>query len=200
MRALLDTPSKRLSAAIAAAVVLLAAAAWLHRPAPVDSSVVPDRYDHRFKKYSKRYFSVLSDWRWFKAQSMTESNLRPDAESGDGAIGVMQILPDTFGEVVDYDPGAFNIADPKWNIAAGIAFNRYLYGRWSEWVPPEQRLNFTFASYNAGLTRMLKVQKQAAAGGRDPDAWHSVARYAPGETRTYVERVNALMGREAAGQ
>ena len=40
-----------------------------------------DRYDHIFRKYSKRYFGVGYDWRIFKAQAMAESEMNPNARS-----------------------------------------------------------------------------------------------------------------------
>ena len=56
-------------------------------------------YDMHFSKYSKRYFGVGFDWRYFKAQAVAESNLREDARSWAGAEGLMQIMPRTFQEI-----------------------------------------------------------------------------------------------------
>lgn len=189
----------RYLAVFMATLAMLAAAAWLTRSAPIDELAVTDRYDRHFKKYSKRYFSVLSDWRWFKAQSVTESGLRRAALSEQGAVGIMQVLPETFDEIVEHYSHLFNIADPKWNIAAGIAFNRHLFERWKQWVPRDQSLKFTLASYNSGLRRMAGVRKRAEAEGRDSRSWNAVAPYAPSETRRYVKRIHELMGRPAAG-
>lgn len=184
---------------VVAALGMLGTAAWMSQTLPVDEIAPTDRYDDQFKKYAKRYFSVLADWRWFKAQAMAESSLRKDALSSQGAVGLMQIRPTTYAEVMEYYPHLFSIDDPRWNIATGIAFNRYLFDRWSEWVPPEQRLKFALASYNAGLTRIHQVRKRAARQGRDPDRWAAVAAHAPAETRQYVKRVHKLMGRDLPG-
>ena len=46
-----------------------------------------ERFDPIFKKYTKRYFGVGTDWRWFKAQGMAESDLTPTARSRVGARG-----------------------------------------------------------------------------------------------------------------
>ena len=37
------------------------------------------RYDEVFRRYSKRYFGVAFDWRWFKAQGMADWNLQTAA-------------------------------------------------------------------------------------------------------------------------
>lgn len=175
---------------------MVGTAAWLHRTVPVDEIATTDQFDSHFRKYNKRYFSVLFDWRWFKAQSMVESNLRRHARSDQGAVGVMQVMPDTFDEVIGPYVDIYSITDPAWNIASGIAFNRYLYDRWLDYLPPEQSLKFALASYNAGFSRILRVIDRADTPGLDGYRWTDVAPYAPRETRRYVERVHGLMGYE----
>lgn len=190
------TPKQKYLFAAVAVVALISTAAWLHRSVPVDEIAPTDQFDSHFRKYNKRYFGVLFDWRWFKAQSMVESSLRRNARSDRGAVGIMQLLPDTFDEVLDPYFDLYSITDPRWNIATGIAFNRYLYDRWSEHLPPEESLRFALASYNAGFSRMLRVRSRVAAKGKDAQRWADVAPYAPRETRRYVERVHGLMGYE----
>jgi membrane-bound lytic murein transglycosylase F len=180
-------------------LAMLVTAAWFTRSAPIDELAVTDRYDRHFKKYSKRYFSVLSDWRWFKAQSVAESGLRRTALSDQGAVGIMQVLPETFNEVVEHYSDLFNISEPKWNIAAGIAFNRHLFERWRRWVPRDQSLKFTLASYNSGLRRIAGIRKRAEADGRNSSDWNAVAPYAPSETRRYVKRIHELMEHPSVG-
>ena len=63
------------------------------------------KFDQYFSKYSKRHFGVGFDWRYFKAQAVAESNLRPDATSRAGAVGVMQIMPRTYEEIRNKNPG-----------------------------------------------------------------------------------------------
>jgi membrane-bound lytic murein transglycosylase F len=108
------------------------------------------RYDPIFRKYSKRYFSVAFDWRYFKAQAMAESDLDPTARSRVGARGLMQLMPSTFEAVATHRSNFTSIDDPEWNIAAGILHDRDLWMMWSASVPDSARHPFMFGTYNAG--------------------------------------------------
>ncbi len=180
-----------------AAGVLIPAVVLASMDPPVDDRRWSDRYDRYFKKYSKRYFGPGMDWHWFKAQGIAESGLKEGAKSRAGAIGVMQIMPATFEEIKSKNPHFVDIADPHWNIAAAIYYDRKLYRRWKKKeIPTDERLSFTFASYTAGLNKMRRVVKKAAEAGGDAQAWEHVEPYSPPETRHYVRRINRLMGSE----
>ena len=122
----------RRTALTAAALMLLALPSITAalRDEPVDSDIWDDRYDHYFRKYAKRYFGPNFDWHWFKAQGIAESNLRPDAESQVGALGIMQIMPRTYEEIRSKNPHFRGIQEPRWNIAAAIYYDRILYQKW----------------------------------------------------------------------
>ncbi|MBL8960121.1 MAG: transglycosylase SLT domain-containing protein, partial [Gemmatimonadetes bacterium] len=83
----------------------------------------PD-YDDTFRKYSKRYFGPGFDWKLFKAQGMTESNLDATARSRVGARGVMQLMPSTARAIRSDNEDLSWVEDPEMNIAAGIAYDR----------------------------------------------------------------------------
>ena len=171
---------------------LAAAAASLEH---VDHPQWTTKYDGHFKKYAKRYFGPAFDWRWFKAQGIAESNLRPKARNPSGATGIMQILPTTFREIRKENPSFTSLHDPRWNIAAGIWYDRYLYKRWHERVGTfDEHLDYTFASYNAGFGRISKAVRKAG-GAVQPLPWADVAVHAPRETRNYVKKIRMLMER-----
>lgn len=173
--------------------MLIAVAIWLRPALPVDHVKWRNGYDHRFKKHAKHYFGAHFDWRWFKAQGIAESTLREHAISNRGARGVMQILPTTFAEIFEkheFQPG---ISEAKWNIAAGIAYDRYLFDRWSPQLPASQLLAFTLGSYNAGFSRILNAHQRTRSNGKAPDQWTQVAVHAPGQTRRYVKKIFGLM-------
>ncbi len=155
---------------------------------PVRSGQWTDKYDRHFKKYSKRYFGPLFDWHWFKAQAIAESGLDDDAKSHVGAQGLMQIMPATFKEITEKNPH-FTNAEPHWNIAAGIYYDRTLYKKFKN-TAEQDKLYMTFASYNAGYGRILNASKRT--GNKEKD-WNKLKKYLPKETRGYVRRIRKLM-------
>jgi membrane-bound lytic murein transglycosylase F len=180
-------------AALLASLVLATAAA---------GQGVTSRYDTVFRKYSKRFFGVGFDWRMFKAQAMTESNLDPDASSRAGARGIMQLLPSTFLEVQSKNQGWASIDDPEWNIAAGIYYDRRLWRLWRDSVDSEDHRHFMFGSYNAGRSPILRAQGLARRRALDPRYWASietvaalVRRWRHRETITYVRRIQGNLAR-----
>lgn len=153
-----------------------------------------DKYDRHFRKYAKHYFGPGFEWRWFKAQGIAESGLRPDARSSAGARGLMQIMPSTFEEIKRDNPHFLSIDDPHWNIAAGIYYDRKLYRRWqANKVAGDQRLDFSFASYNAGYSKVRRAFRKASQASKKQPAWGEVAPFTPRETRRYVARIKRLM-------
>jgi membrane-bound lytic murein transglycosylase F len=154
-----------------------------------------DDYDHLFRKYTKHYFGAHFDWHWFKAQAIAESALNPDARSPMGAVGIMQILPSTYAEIKGQNPFLANIEDPRWNIAAGIFYDRQLYRKWKKKgdIHTGERLSFAFGSYNAGFGNVLKGYKRAHKKYGEVPRWQRVEPYVPKETRHYVARIHSLM-------
>ncbi len=107
-----------------------------------------------------------------------ESSWESDAVSSAGAVGLMQILPSTAGDLdhlvaVDPDPTAAELKDPATNIEFGTAYFRFLVERYHEIEP-------ALAAYNAGLRH---VDDWVVEGDDIRDA----IRFP--ETRHYVLRV-----------
>jgi soluble lytic murein transglycosylase-like protein len=159
------------------------------------------RFDAIFQKYAKRYFGAGTDWRWFKAQGMAESDLTPTARSRVGARGIMQLMPSTYGQIKSALPRFGAIDDPEWNIAAGILHDRDLWTLWGKDVPEEERWAFMFASYNAGEGTIMRARRTAAAERLDQSRWPAIERIAPkverwrySETLGYVRTITANKG------
>jgi soluble lytic murein transglycosylase-like protein len=159
-----------------------------------------NKYDQYFGKYTKRFFGAGFDWKWFKAQAIAESNLRHDAKSWVNAKGIMQIMPRTFHEIKKKNPSFVDINEPRWNIAAGIYYDCQLFRKWKAKRPLDDKMNFTFASYNAGFRNIVKAQKVCKKHGLNENLWHNIKRIAPRvrgwrheETVGYVEKINTMM-------
>jgi membrane-bound lytic murein transglycosylase MltF len=141
-----------------------------------------------FRKYGDKY---EFDYLLLMAQGYQESELRQEARSPVGAIGVMQVMPAT-GK--DMKVGDINQTEP--NIHAGVKF---LHAMMSEYYAkePMDPLNkglFTFAAYNAGPGRVRGLRRTAAERGLDPNVWFNnvelvAAEKIGRETVTYVSNI-----------
>lgn len=152
-------------------------------------------YDNYFRTYTNLYFGSGFDWRCFKAVAIVESGLKPNSQSQDGDLGIMQVNPRTFREITLKNPYIRgDPTHPRWNIAAGIYYSRLLWEDWQDHPTMQDRLNFMFASYNAGKGTILKAKKTARAKGLDSRLWNVVARVLdqpPGiDTAAYVKKIN----------
>ena len=160
------------------------------------------KYDSYFKKYSKHFFGPGFDWRYFKSQAIAESNLDSEAKSHVGAKGIMQIMPKTFEEIKYKNSSIKGTSQqPKWNIAAGVYYDRAIWKLWKAKRPFNDKLAFMFGSYNAGKGNILKAQKIAKKTGLDPNRWASIekelnkvtGRHSK-ETIGYVNKINNIKG------
>lgn len=160
------------------------------------------KYDRYFSKYSKRYFGPNFDWHYFKAQAIAESRLKAKAKSKVGALGVMQIMPGTFKEITRKNPTIKGSREqPRWNIAAGIYYDRTIWKAWKAKRPFKDKINFMFGSYNAGKGNILKAQKRAKKEGLNSNLWKSIETALPEitgkhsrETINYVKKINEIKG------
>jgi membrane-bound lytic murein transglycosylase MltF len=143
-----------------------------------------------FRRYAAEY---RFDWRLCIAQAYEESGLHQGRSSPAGAVGIMQVRPDTAG-----DPriGIADLERPESNIHAGLKYLRWIVDNDFDdpGIDARNRLLFAFASYNAGPSRIARLREQAAESGLDPDVWFGnvelVAARTPGdETVRYVRNI-----------
>ncbi|WEX89474.1 lytic transglycosylase domain-containing protein [Sinorhizobium garamanticum] len=133
------------------------------RPAPADS------YAAHIAEAAQRFAIPQS---WIRAVMRAESAGDMHALSRAGAIGLMQIMPDTWAELrVRYRLGNDPYA-PRDNILAGAAYLREMYDRYGS--------PGFLAAYNAGPKR---YDEHLASG-----------RQLPAETRAYVASIAPLLG------
>lgn len=124
-----------------------------------------------FVEQASRRFDVPV--RWIRAVLDVESARDVRARSPRGAMGLMQIMPETWAELrLRYQLGN-DPYDPRDNILAGTAYLHELHERYGS--------PGFFAAYNAGPARY----EEHLAGGSLPD-----------ETRAYVAKLANLLGIE----
>ncbi len=158
------------------------------------------KFDNYFSKYSKRFFGPGIDWKIFKAQAVAESRLRANAKSYVGAKGVMQIMPKTFEEIQRKNPAIKGTREqPRWNIAAGIWYDKSIWNIFKAKRPLQDRIDFMMGSYNAGKGNVIKAQKKAIKMGLDPNLWSSIEKTLPeitgrhsNETIGYVGKIKII--------
>jgi membrane-bound lytic murein transglycosylase F len=110
------------------------------------------------------------DWRLLAALLYQESKFDPVSESWAGAMGLMQLMPETAVRFGASDP-----TNPAENIRAGVKFLLHLSEFWErEGVREEDRLKFVLASYNAGLSHIIDARKLAQKYGHDHNSWEVV--------------------------
>ena len=113
----------------------------------------------------------------------TESGFAPDSRSGAGAVGLMQVLPDTAQFIARQpsrpSPSPERLAEPEVNIAYGARYLRYLIDRYGT-------VGLALAAYNGGPANVNAWLDAARAKGgtlRVPDDIPF------SETRGFVSRV-----------
>jgi membrane-bound lytic murein transglycosylase MltF len=150
-----------------------------------------DRFEQMvtlFRKYGDRYDL---DYLLLMAQGYQESELRQEARSRVGAIGVMQVMPETgksmrVGDITKIEP----------NIHAGTKFLRAMVNEYYAKEPIDD-LNkglFAFAAYNAGPGRISQLRRLTAQRGLDRNIWFNnvellAAEKIGRETVTYVSNI-----------
>jgi len=141
-----------------------------------------------FRKYGDKYDV---DYLLMAAQGYQESRLDQTVHSQVGAIGVMQVMPQT-----GKDMNVGDIHEMEANINAGVKYIRWVIDQYFK-NEPMDRLNkglFAFASYNAGPGRLRQLRAEAKRTGLDPNVWfNNVERIAAKrigrETVQYVSNI-----------
>ena len=147
--------------------------------------ILPYKFQPYISTYSQEYdipeeiiFSVIK----------IESGFRASVTSYAGAMGLMQIMPDTF----EWLTGEFHLNenltsamlfDPEVNIRYGTYYLRYLKNKFGDW-------NTVLAAYNAGEGNVTKwlADKQYSNDGK---TLHTIPL---DETDKYVKKVNNEIG------
>lgn len=167
---------RRHSIACRAAVLLLAGvlpialAPVVMAQGKATAQPIDDRGFGVFIAEASQRFGIPADW--IRAVMQGESEHVDDVSSA-GAMGLMQIMPDTWTELRRrYNLGA-DPFDPHDNIIAGTAYLRAMLDRYGN-------VTGMLAAYNAGPGRY--------------DNYLAMGRPLPAETREYLAKLLPLMG------
>lgn len=120
-------------------------------------------FDAFFKKAAQKY---NWDWKVLAAIAFKESRFNPNARGFGGAYGLMQFMPNTgpqFGVLPD--------SSPETQINGGMRYLNAVSKRWAGIADAQIRLQFTLASYNAGMCHIEDAQRLARAAGLNPNVW-----------------------------
>ena len=144
-----------------------------------EKNAYPREYEEYITVYAEKYGIPET---LVYAVVRTESKFDSGAVSSAGAVGLMQMLPDTFKWLTDeilfdhFDSGM--LYDPETNIRYGTYYLSRLYDRYGRW-------DLALAAYNGGVGNV--------------DKWLTDEQYADGEgglkripfreTRQYVKKV-----------
>src|SRR6516164_1977110 len=127
------------------------------------------------------------------AQGYQESGLDQRIVSRAGAVGLMQVLPQTGREL-----GVGNIHEPDPNVHAGAKYMAQLMDDYFNGVQfdDQHRNLFAFAAYNAGPGKIQSLRREAQAENLDPNLWFNnvervaAARVGQEPVRYYVTFTN----------
>ena len=147
----------------------------------IEKSTYPPKYREYVEKYADEnglepelVFAVIK----------TESSFRPGVVSSAGAIGLMQLMPDTARKVAAHSGGKLSedadLYDPETNIAFGCMLLRWMYDEFGN-------MDTALAAYNAGWGNVRKWLRDEAYSA-DGMTLHTIPFK---ETENFVRRVNA---------
>ncbi len=128
------------------------------------------------------------------AQAYQESQLDQRKVSPAGAVGIMQVLPSTASQK---PININNVKKVENNIHAGVKYLSFLRKRYfsDPEIAPADRVDFSWAAYNAGPTRIQKLRGKAEERGYNPNKWfnnveHLASETIGRETVDYVININ----------
>ncbi|MBE6824958.1 MAG: lytic transglycosylase domain-containing protein [Ruminococcaceae bacterium] len=143
---------------------------------PLEYSEYVTQYSNEYGVEESLIFAVIR----------TESGFRAEVESSVGAMGLMQIMPDTFDWLQNLSNGevthsSSELLDPETNIKYGTYFLSYLISHYNG------NENLAVAAYNAGVANVdnwLTDQRYSSDG-------NTLTNIPYNETSQYVQRVES---------
>ena len=144
-------------------------------------------------------FSDDKEFCWVKSQAIAESNQDPQAISPAGAMGVLQLMPDTFDEIADRYGIQPDAHDARVNIQMGVAYQSTIFKIWYTDRTKKCHREVSNASYNAGPGNIIKAQIQAMGAPCFPEIGEKLyivtGEKNSAETNNYLKRIDEIHSR-----
>lgn len=148
----------------------------------IEKKTHPLKYTEYIEKYSEQY-KVPKELVY--AIIKTESDFVSNAVSRVGAVGLMQLMPETFKDLTEnflyenLDTGM--LYDPETNIRYGVFYLSWLKTNFEDW-------NCVIAAYNGGIGNVTKWLNDSEYSD---DGKTLIIKNIPfEETRNYVKKIN----------
>lgn len=128
-------------------------------------------YDPLFRENAERFGL---DWRLAAAMAYQESRFDPTARNRWGAVGLLQIKPETAREPYIGIAEVEGIERVNENIRAGLKYLTWIKERYFDSEPEmreRDRLRMALAAYNAGPRTVIRARRRAERLGLDPNRW-----------------------------
>ncbi len=123
-------------------------------------------YDELIKKYALK---INWDWKLLGALIYQESKFDPSTKSWAGAIGLMQLMPNT---AESHGVNVNDLTKPEPNLMAGTSQLVWLQRQWKSVLKDSSEvIKFTLASYNVGFGHVSDARRMAKKNGMNPDKW-----------------------------
>jgi membrane-bound lytic murein transglycosylase F len=114
------------------------------------------------------------DWRLLAAIGYQESKWDPEAQSQNGASGVMMLTSNTADSL-----GVADRADPRESILAGARYFEAVRAKIPAHIPEPDRTWLAIAAYNVGYGHLEDARVLAQMRGKNPDSWQDVREQLP---------------------
>ena len=129
-------------------------------------------YDDLFRKYAAE---LGWGWRMLAAVVYQESKFSINSVSHRGAVGLMQVKPQTAGHY-----GIDDLFDPARNLEAGTSHLKRLQKLYSkDGLEGAELVKFTLAAYNAGEGRIADCRRFAKSRNLDNGSWDNIVQVIP---------------------
>ncbi len=112
------------------------------------------------------------DWRLLAAIIYQESGFKKNQRSWVGAYGLMQLMPEAMKN--------YNItvnSSPKEQILAGVKLLKSIEKKLPDSITGINRIKFTLAAYNGGISHIMDARALAKKYGKNPDIWNNNVDY-----------------------